>query len=86
MIKFKQGCITNMAGESKDIIVKAALPNKLKDIVIGGVIILAGIAYLTYTAFRNGSAAFEQAECETMEDLDIFVTVGEESKSEDNNE
>ena len=86
MIKFKQGYIANMDGESKDIIVKAALPNKLKDIVIGGAISLVGIAYLTYTTFRNGSAAFEQAECETMEDLDIFVTVGEESQSEENNE
>ena len=86
MIKFKQGYITNMAGESKDIIVKAALPNNLKDIVIGGVISLVGIAYLTYTAFRNGSAAFEQAEYETMEDLGIFGAVGEESQSEENNE
>ena len=86
MIKFKQGCITNMAGESKDIIVKTALPNKLKDIVIGGVISLAGIAYLTYTAFRNGSSAFEKAEYETMEDLGIFGTVGEEPQSEENNE
>ena len=86
MIKFKQGYIANMAGESKDIIVKATLPNKLKDIVIGGVISLAGIAYLTYTAFRNGSAAFEQAEYETMEDLGILGTVGEEPKSEENNE
>ena len=86
MIKFKQGYIANMAGESKDIIVNAALPNKVKDIVIGGVISLAGIAYLTYTAFRNGSAAFEQAECETMKDLGIFVAVGEESQSEENNE
>ena len=79
MIKFKQGCIANMAGESKDIIVKAALPNKLKDIVIGGVISLVGISYLTYTAFRNGSAAFERAEYGTMEDLGIISTVGEES-------
>lgn len=86
MIKFKQGYIANMAGESKDIIVKAALPNKLKDIVIGGVISLVGIAYLTYTAFRNGSAAFEQAEYETMEDLGIFGTVSEEPQSEENNE
>ena len=86
MIKFKQGYIINMAGESKDIIVKAALPNKLKDIVIGGVISLVGISYLTYTAFRNGSAAFEQAECRTMEDLGIFGTVGEEPQSEKNNE
>lgn len=86
MIKFKQGYIANMAGESKDIIVNAALPNKVKDIVIGGVITLVGIAYLTYTAFRNGSAAFEQAECRTMEDLGIFGTVGEEPQSEKNNE
>ena len=86
MIKFKQGYIANMAGESKDIIVKAALPNKLKDVVIGGVISLAGIAYLTYTAFRNGSAAFEQAEYETMEDLGILGTADEEPKSEENNE
>ena len=86
MVKFKQGSITNISGETKDIIVKAALPNKLKDIAIGGVISLAGIAYLTYTAFRNGSSAFEQAEYETMEDLGILDTVGEEPKSEENNE
>ena len=86
MIKFKQGYIANMAGESKDIIVKAALPNKLKDIVIGGVITLVGIAYLTYTAFRNGSAAFEQAEYEAMADLGIIDTVGEEPQLEENNE
>lgn len=86
MIKFKQGYITNMAGESKDIIVKAALPNKLKDIVIGGVISLAGIAYLTYTAFRNGSSAFEKAEYETMDALNLFDTIEEEPKQKENNE
>lgn len=86
MIKFKQGYIANMAGESKDIIVKAALPNKLKDIVIGGVISLVGIAYLTYTAFRNGSAAFDQAEYETMKDLGVVGAVDEEPQSEENSE
>ena len=86
MIKFKQGYITNMAGETKDIIVKAALPNKLKDIVIGGAISLAGIAYLTYTAFRNGSTAFEKAETETMDALNLFDVLDEEPKREENNE
>ena len=86
MIKFKQGYITNMAGESKDIIVKAALPNKLKDIVIGGVISLAGIAYLTYTAFRNGSSTFEKAEYETLDALNLFGTIEEEPKPKENNE
>ena len=86
MIKFKQGYIANMAGESKDIIVKAALPNKLKDVAIGGVISLVGIAYLTYTAFRNGSAAFEQAEYETMDELGLFGTVDEKPQSEESDE
>lgn len=37
MIKFKQGNIGNpRTGEYKDIVVKAATPNSLKDILIGG--------------------------------------------------
>lgn len=63
-----------------DIIVKAALPNKLKDIIIGGGITLIGIAYLTYTAFRNGSSAFEKAETWTMDALNLFDVLDEEPK------
>lgn len=66
MIKFKQGSISNNCGDTKDIIVKAVAPNKLKDIIIGGGAILVGIAYLTCTAFRNGSKAFDDAEIETL--------------------
>jgi hypothetical protein len=72
MIKFKQGNIGNCEGEWKDIIVKAATPNKLKDILIGGTIMLVGVAYLTYTAFRNGSRQFEEAELKTMKELGLI--------------
>ena len=72
MIKFKQGAITNKHGVTKDIIVKAASPNKLKDIIIGGGAVLVGITYLTRAAFRNGSKAFDKAEIETMYDLGII--------------
>lgn len=72
MIKFKQGSIRNMNGEEKDIIVKFVSTNKLKDLVIGGGITLIGIAYLTYTAFKNGSKAFEKAEFDTMVELGII--------------
>lgn len=72
MIKFKQGTITNNRGVTKDIIVKAASPNKLKDIIIGGGAVLVGITYLTRAAFRNGSKAFDKAEIETMYDLGII--------------
>ena len=72
MIKFKQGAITNECGDTKDIVVKAATPNKLKDIIIGGGTVLVGIIYLTYTAFRNGSKAFEKAEFDTLDDLGLL--------------
>ena len=63
MIKFTQGYITNVeTGAVKDVVVKAATPNKIKDILIGGSIVLIGIAYLTTTAFRNGSEKYEDAE------------------------
>lgn len=73
MIKFKQGCITNTeTGAAKDVIVKAATPNKLKDILVGGGMVLIGITYLTVTAFRHGSEKYEEAEMQTFSDLDLF--------------
>jgi len=72
MIKFKQGAITNMDGKVKDIIVKAAAPNKLKDALIGGGLVLMGVTYLTTTAFKYGSEKFEITEYNTMVDLGII--------------
>lgn len=72
MIKFKQGELKNMEGTIKDIVVKSATPNKFKDMIIGGGIVLVGIAYLTITAFRYGSEKFEEAEYKTMVNLGII--------------
>lgn len=72
MIKFKQGELKNMEGTSKDIVVKSATPNKFKDMLIGGGIVLVGIAYLTITAFQYGSEKFEEAEYKTMVNLGII--------------
>ena len=72
MIKFKQGELKNMEGTIKDIVVKSATPNKFKDIIVGGGIVLVGIAYLTITAFRYGSEKFEEAEYKTMVNLGII--------------
>lgn len=75
MINFKQGSITSDAtGETKDIIVKAVAPNTLKDALIGGGLVLMGIAYLTVTAFRNGSKALESAEFKTLNDLGLITS------------
>ena len=73
MIKFKHGSITNpTTKETKDIVVKSLLPNKFGDLVIGGVVTLLGIGYLTVTAFRNGSDKMEEAEVNTMLDLGVM--------------
>lgn len=72
MIKFKQGYITSKEGNMKDIVVKAAAPNKFKDILIGGLLLTAGVAYLTTTAFRYGSKKFEEAEIETLGALNLL--------------
>ena len=72
MINYKAGGITNMAGDYKDIVVSAKAPNKLKDALIGGGLVLTGIAYLTYTAFRHGARAFEKAEFDTQYKLGIL--------------
>lgn len=74
MIKFKQGYVTNTTtGATKDIVVKAVTPNTLKDILIGGAVVLMGITYLTVTAFKNGSKKFEEAEFQALSDADLFV-------------
>lgn len=72
MIKFKQGWIATKEGIKKDIVVEAATPNKFKDIIIGGLLMTVGVAYLTTTAFRYGSNKFEEAEFETLEALDLL--------------
>ena len=72
MIKFKQGWITSKEGNMKDIVVKAAAPNKFKDILIGGLLLTAGVAYLTITAFQYGSKKFEEAEIETLGALNLL--------------
>lgn len=74
MIKSIYGPITNpRTGESKDIIVNAITSKNLKDILIGSGIVLAGVAYLTLTTFKNGANAFEEAEYKTLEELHLFT-------------
>lgn len=71
---FKSGPITNpKTGVSKDIDVRFSnSKNFLRDVLIGGGLTLAGIAYITITSFRNGAQAFEDAEYETMDKLGLL--------------
>lgn len=73
MIKSIYGPITNpKTGESKDIIVNGITSKNVKDIFIGGGIVLIGITYLTISVFKNGVNAFEEAEYKTLKELHLF--------------
>ena len=70
-MKFNLGNVVSMAGKkSSDIIVvKAKLPNQIKEILVGGGLIVGGIIYLTTTAFYNGSLAFDEAEMKALDNI-----------------
>lgn len=68
MIKMNFGSIGNYStGKYEDIVVKVGAPNDLKDIFIGGGIIVAGVIWLTVTAFKKGASAYEEAEFDALE-------------------
>lgn len=72
MSKLNYGPITNMGGESKDIIVDSTFPNKIKDLGVGLLLIASGVIYLTKTAFKNGCDKLEEAEYKTLDDLNLI--------------
>ena len=73
-MKTNYGSVTNIAtGVTKDIIVSAKCGNKLRDILIGGGVVLPGIAWLTATAFKNGSEAYYKAEDNALDEAGLLV-------------
>ena len=73
MIKVNQGYVTNPeTGATKDIIAQAVSPNNVKDILIGGGLVLLGITYLTVTAFRNGVNKCGEAEMRALMDAGLI--------------
>jgi hypothetical protein len=70
MIKINRGRVASIDGSKEaDIIVKAAAPNDLKQILIGGGTVLVGIIYLTVSAFKRGAKAYESAELNALADI-----------------
>ena len=70
MIKINRGSVGSTDGSKwADIIVKAAAPNDLKDILIGVGTVLVGITYLTVTAFKKGAKAYESAVFNALVDV-----------------
>lgn len=72
MFKFKGGPITNpKTNQTKDVIAVISKTD-VKDILIGGSLIIAGTIYLVGTSFRNGAKAYDLAEYNTLKELGLI--------------
>ena len=72
-MKFNHGWVENKkTGQRTDIVVKSAMPNKVKDLLIGVALVGAGILYLTRTAFCHGIKCYENAELEALTSEDLI--------------
>ena len=72
-MKYVSGPITTAdRTKSMDIIVQKTVCNSPLDILIGGVLIIAGVMYLTNTAYKGGAMHFEREEFEVMKKLGII--------------
>lgn len=68
---FKYGPIkSTKTGQVKDIDVNLTA-DFVKDILIGGAIALAGIAYIAIKSFKNGADEYDKAELRTLKELDL---------------
>lgn len=50
----------------------AKAPNKVKEVLIGGGLIISGVSYLTYKAFRNGASAFDDAQTDALKKINAI--------------
>lgn len=72
-MKVNLGDITNpTTNETKDVIAKSAIGTKPKDIIIGGVLILSGLLWVSRRSFKHGAENAMKAEYDTLEDLGLF--------------
>ena len=72
-MKFNYGWVRNTeTGKKAEVVVKSAMPNTVKDLLIGVALVGTGILYLTYTAFRHGVDRHENAELEALKSADLI--------------
>ena len=80
MIKKVLGDVWTLDKAKKaDVVLKAAFPNNLKQMLIGGSLIISGIVYLTVGAFINGAVKSLEAEDEALEEIGCINSIKTES-------
>lgn len=65
--------ITNpKTNEEAIIIIKRLLPCKWYDLLIGAVVIIGGVAYVSYKSFKSGCEAYRIEEYNALEKLGLI--------------
>lgn len=72
-MKVNLGDITNPdTNVTKDVVAKTNIGLKLKDLIIGGGLVLTGVSWIALKAFEHGANTAMKAEYDTLEDLGLF--------------
>lgn len=50
----------------------AKAPNKVKEVLIGGGLIISWVSYLTYKAFGNGASTFNDAQTDALKKINVI--------------
>jgi len=73
MMRLHFGDIGSTDGKRyKDIICESTLGVKIKDLLIGGGLIAAGVIYISKMAFKNGANSYYFAENKALSDLGLI--------------
>ncbi len=73
LVRVNCGYVAKEDGSCKTpIIASATMPNKLVDILIGGVLVGVGIFHMTRTAFKQGVHAYEAGEMKAFDEAQLL--------------
>jgi len=72
MIDTNYGWIKNYSTSKKCYIKPKPTKNLFTNIIIGMVPIIAGVGYIVFSAFHNGARAYETAELNALDSLDLL--------------
>lgn len=76
LIRVPMGSVENDdTGDCADVIVKSTLPTSITEAIIGGLMILSGVGYLTVKAFINGSKSHCKAHLDAESRIGVLKNI-----------
>lgn len=76
------GWVGDNRGTKKDITLNYLDKKNVGNVLIGGVLMLAGLIYTAVSTFTSGAKAFDKAEWDALADLDLVDDVPDSPKEQ----